>query len=145
MPTGTVRPPSQARDRALGGDRARDDQLAVLDLAADVLDLLGHPAAGLDDERALDGGLVGARADAGGVGPAAEQQPQPGDHHRLARTGLAGDHGEARRKLQDGLVDDAEPLDADLLDSGSHWPTPVTSEFTDHHVRSNAWHDPTHL
>src|SRR5690606_20780668 len=70
-----------------------------------------------------------ARPEARGVGPAAEQQPETGDDHRLARAGLTGDHVEARRKLQHGFVDDTEPLDADLLDPWSHCPLPSLAKL----------------
>ena len=40
---------------------------------------------------ALDPGLLGARSDRAGVGPAAEQQAERGDDHGLAGAGLAGD------------------------------------------------------
>ncbi len=90
-------PAAQPRARAaLGGDRPRDDELAVLDGAADVLHLLGDAALGLDDQRALDRGALGARTDTRGVGPAAEQQAEPGHDHRLARARLARDDGETR-------------------------------------------------
>lgn len=82
---------------SLDGDGPRDDQLAVLDLAAHVLHLLCDPSHRVDDQCALDGGPLRAGTDPGGVGPPSEQQPQTGHHHGLARARLARDHGESRR------------------------------------------------
>ncbi len=48
------------------------------------------------DEAALDPGLVGPGAHQRGVGPAADQQLDGVDHHRLAGAGLAGHGGHAR-------------------------------------------------
>ena len=45
-----------------------------------------------------------------------EQQTQPRDDHRLAGAGLAGDDVEARAQLEDGVVDDPDALDPDLLE-----------------------------
>jgi hypothetical protein len=56
----------------------------------------------------------------GRLGPPAAEQRQPGDHHRLAGTGLPGQHGEARVELQRGVVDHAETLDPHL---GQHGPS----------------------
>ncbi len=48
----------------------------------------------VDPHPPLDAGTGLARADRAGVGSAAEQQAEPGHHHGLASTGLAGDHGQ---------------------------------------------------
>ncbi len=85
---------------ALGADRAAQQQRAalVVQVAAGLLDLPGHRAVRVDAQPALDRRPVGAGPDPGRVGPAAEQQAQAGDDHRLARAGLAGDHVEAGRR-----------------------------------------------
>ena len=51
----------------------------------------------------------------GRVGAAAEQQQQPGDDHRLAGTGLAGDDGQAGPEREHGVVDDAQAPDPQLF------------------------------
>ena len=50
-----------------------------------------------------------------GVGPAAEEQAEAGHHHRLARTGLAGDDVHAAGQRQRGVLDDAQSGDAQLF------------------------------
>src|SRR5205823_4809157 len=61
-------------------------------------------------------GLLGARPHPGRVGPAAEEQQQAGDDHRLAGSGLAGHDRQARTQRQDRLLDDAEPADPQLVE-----------------------------
>ena len=58
---------------------------------------------------------AGLGADPPGVGPAAEEQAEAGDHHRLARTGLAGDDVHAAGQRQRGVLDDAQSGDAQLF------------------------------
>ena len=77
---------------------------------------------GREVEDALDDGTVGAGAHERAVGPAAEEQPERGDDHRLAGAGLAGEHREPAVERQHGLVDDPEVADADLLDHGAASP-----------------------
>ena len=52
--------------------------------------------AGVELEDRLRGGALGAAADGAGVGPGTQQEPDGGDHHGLAGTGLAGHHAQAR-------------------------------------------------
>ena len=92
------------RHRAAAGERARtplprhrpgQHQRAVLvEVAAGLLDLLRDLAAGVGAEPSLDRGALRPRPDPGRVGAAAEEQAEAGDHHRLARAGLAGERGE---------------------------------------------------
>ena len=78
-----------------------------------------HEVGIADLEHPLDVGLVGAGADDSGFCPAAEQQVERMGEHGLARSGLAGEHVEARREAQLGPLDQQEVLDAQL---GEHAP-----------------------
>ena len=66
------------------------------------------------DEATLDPRFVGAVAHERRIGPAAAQQVERVDDERLARAGLAGDHGHARAERQQQVGDDPEVLDAQL-------------------------------
>ena len=100
---------------AVGRHRAHEDE-PVGDVGAG----LGRTSEGGvalgEVEHALDDGTVGAGAHEPGVAAPTEQQAQPGDDHRLAGAGLAGEHREPAVERQGGVVDDAEVPDADLLD-----------------------------
>ncbi len=118
-PTGVAAPPTYARERPA--------ELTVRRSTSPVPSSRSPPAATTRWTAGEDGGsssrpstlsLVRARTDPGGIGPSAEQQQQAGDHHRLARARLAGDHGEPRAEGQHGLVDDPEPADVQLLEHG---------------------------
>ena len=112
-------PPAHVRPRpALGGHGAAEQHGAVVvDLAAGLLD------AGLDHRRrrpgqpqpALHDRPSGVGPDPTAVGPAAEEQAEAGDHHRLTGAGLARDHGEAGPEGKGGVGDDAETGDAELV------------------------------
>ena len=125
MATGTPRPPRCARPRPFALTAATDDQhaLAVGQGVEVGTGLLGARSDGdpstVDHEASLDPGGRLTRADRARVGPAAEQQAEPGDHHRLARARLAGDDGQAGAELEDRLADHAEAGDAHLLDHGA--------------------------
>ena len=64
------------------------------------------------DEAALHTRLVGAVAHQGRVGTATAQEIERVDDQRLARAGLAGDHGHAVADHQLEVGDDPEVLDA---------------------------------
>ena len=81
-----IRPSTQARDRALAGHRPGQD-----------VDLVAPPSDGRD-EPPLDQGLVGPGPHHRRVGPAPEQQAEGPDQQRLARPGLPGQGGHARRR-----------------------------------------------
>ena len=101
---------------ALGRYRPGQHQRAVLvEFAAGLLDLPGDLAGRLGAEPALHGGALLAGPDPRRVRAAAEQQAEPGHHHRLARAGLAGQRGETGRQLEQRVVDDPEPGDAHFL------------------------------
>jgi hypothetical protein len=123
-------PAADVRPRpAVGAEVPGDDQGSVLvEPAAGGLDQGGErlPRAGLAPGRtgpAVDAGRA-ADLDRGpltpgphlaGLTPSATDEPQRGDHHRLARAGLSGHHGEARVRLDHGLVDHPEVHNAQLL------------------------------
>ena len=84
-----ARPRSRAgRRRSRACARSRERPRASTDLVVAV------------DEAAFDARFVGAVADERRVGPAAAQQIERVDDQRLARAGLAGDHGHARAERQ---------------------------------------------
>jgi hypothetical protein len=55
-----------------------------------------------------------AGTDRARVGPPPEQQGEGVDDHGLAGAGLAGEHVEAGRDLEVGIIDDPEVADAKL-------------------------------
>lgn len=124
---GRHRAPTQVRPRASVGDhRAAGDEAAVL--------VGARPGLGgeLDGggtrrrmEPALDHGAGGTAAHPGDVGTTTTEQVQPGDHHRLARPGLPGDHGEPGVQVERGLVDHTEALDAHLGEHTAHPSVPA--------------------
>ena len=65
-----------------------------------------------------------SRTGPGRVGPAAEEQAEPGHDHRLAGAGLAGHHGQARAELERDVLDDAEAADTDLVTARRKLTTP---------------------
>ena len=114
---GRERPPTCARDAPVGTDRAREQQRALVELAAGVerphRPRGGRPAS---SRRPSTTASAATGADPAGVGAAAEQQGQALHDHRLAGAGLAGDHRQARGELEHGLIDHTEALDAHLLE-----------------------------
>ena len=84
----------------LAGDVAGDDHSVVLHLAAEPLDGVGERGEAARVDHALNAGGPRATADRAAVSAAAEQQPQRGHDHGLARTCLTGDHGESRSELE---------------------------------------------
>ena len=54
----------------------------------------------IDDETALHHGFRRAEPYPSRVGARTAEQVQAGDHHRLARTGLAGEHGQTVVELR---------------------------------------------
>ena len=99
----------------LGADRAAEHDPVVLDLSPDLVDLGRHLRQPLEPYGPLDPGRPRPGADRAAVGPAAQEQPEGGDDHGLAGTGLTGDDGQPRPQLQRRGVDHPELLDADLL------------------------------
>ncbi len=63
------------------------------------------------DESALDPGFRRAVPDHRGIGSTADEEFDRLDEHRLARTRLTGQRGEARLEHQVELLDDPEVLD----------------------------------
>ena len=101
---------------AFGGDLPGDEETAVLDIAAQLLDhgaQLG--AGGLEVDQALDAGRLRTGAHGTGVGPSTEQEAERRDDHGLARSGLTGDHGQARRYVEHRLLDHPKRGDPQLL------------------------------
>jgi hypothetical protein len=108
--------PAHVRPRPpLGGHRAAEQHRTVLVRLRPGVE---HPRLHRRGRRAgqpqppLDHCPARLRAHPPRVGAPAEEQPQPGDDHRLARAGLAGDHVHPVGKRQRGVLDDAEPGDA---------------------------------
>ena len=99
----------------LGRDVAGQHDLVVLDLAPGLLHGVAEAGQRPRRDDPLDPRLPGAGAHGAGVGAAAEQQPEGGDDHRLAGTGLTGDHGQPGAELERRGVDDAERADPQLL------------------------------
>src|SRR5690606_24067542 len=107
---------------ALTGDGAGDDEgvgRVTVELGAGVEGTAGDGAVGIDPDPALDDRTacaVAVDADETGVGATAQQQGQTCHDHRLPCPGLSGDDGQSRVELQDGFLDDAEPLETHLLE-----------------------------
>jgi hypothetical protein len=114
---------------ALGGELARDDELAPgavterVDVSPGIAHALGHGAVGRDDPAPLDDRPLAALPHGTGVGARAEQQPERGDDHGLARARLAGDGREAGPERQRGVADHPEVADGDLLNHGRRAPS----------------------
>ena len=100
---------------ALGRHVAGQHDQVVLDLAADLLDGVGEPGQSVDTHDALDPGGLRAGPHRAGVGATAQQQPERGHDHGLARSGLTGDHRQARAEPERGRLDHPERGDPDLL------------------------------
>ena len=118
MATGMLRPPTWARDRpSIVTVRLSSTDAVVVHLGAGVGDPRLHRVGQRpgQPQPALDHRAARVGAHPAGVGPAAEQQPQAGHHHGLARAGLTGDDVHARRQPQRRVVDDAEPGDPQFL------------------------------
>ncbi len=111
---GADRPPTCARERPSAVTGAHQNQ-AILGVGPRLDGALRGRVPGRDLDHALDDCGTRASADQAGVGTRAEQQAEPGDDHGLARAGLTGDDVQAGVQLQDGVIDDPEVLDADLL------------------------------
>ena len=103
---------------ALGGDRTAHEELAVLEFGARLARAARRRCVRRHDYPPLHHGGLGARAYERRVGAPAEQQPEAGDDHGLARSGLTGHRGEAGGELDDGVVDHAQGPDPHLLQHG---------------------------
>ena len=117
-PTGTDRPPRWARERP-SAETVRLISSAPSSSSAPASSArtaAGAPAGTRDPP--LDDRRLGADPHQRGVGAPAEQQPQAGDDHGLARAGLTGHRGEAGRQLDDRVVDDPERPYPHLLQHG---------------------------
>jgi len=100
---------------ALDRDRAGHQQVAVLVHLGAGVDRAGeHRRVGRQPQPPVHHRPTGAGPHSGRVGPAAEEQVEPGHDHRLAGTGLAGHHRQAGAELQRDVLDDAEAADTDL-------------------------------
>ncbi len=113
---------------ALCGDRAAEDELCaavtgLVEITAGVAHPLGDHACRRHDPVPFDDGLPAAGTNDAAVGSLAQQEPEGGDHHGLAGTGLAGEHGETGPDRQPRLADHAEVADEDLLDHRGLTPT----------------------
>ncbi len=110
-------PPDVRAAAAGGGDRPGGEQFAFI-VSGRVQVGAGVPcpgrgrAVGPDQKRAFHHGPPGPLPHQVGVGSGSQQKPERGDHHRLARTGLAGEHVEAASELQIGLGDHPEITNA---------------------------------
>ena len=113
----------------LGRDRPAEQQLAALDVAAGLGDALGDRAVVGHEPSTLDPCLLRTRPHGAGVGARAEQQPQGGHDHRLARAGLTRDGREAGTERQGGLGDHSEVADAELLNQRSPQSTQPSINF----------------
>jgi hypothetical protein len=101
---------------ALGRHGAGHEQGPLVELGAGLARPRRRRGVLAHQPSAVDLGACRAAAHGTGVGLRTEQQPQPGEHHRLARPGLAGDDREPRVQRQRGLVDDPEATQPHLLD-----------------------------
>ena len=108
----------------VAADRSRGDHTAVFVAIGaggvqNLIDLGGHPVTEVAGaEPALDHGAGRPGPNPGRVGPCAAEQMQSGHHHRLARAGLAGQHGQPAVEFGGRRADRAQRLDADL---GEHY------------------------
>lgn len=97
----------------LGAHLAPDDDPAVFGLHSQVLEpALGRPRESL--EGALDHRARGTRPHRGAVAPAAKQQAEGVDQHRLAGTGLAGEDVQAGTKGEGDVRDGGDVADAEF-------------------------------
>ena len=108
-----------------GGHRSSEEHDAVepvrLRFRAGLLesgDQLIGPLAG-DAPGGVDVGSLGARADGPRIRLLAPDQRQAGEHHRLARAGLPGEHCQAGSEGHHRVIDHAQRADAQLLDHAS--------------------------
>ena len=99
-----------------GGDRTRGQEEVVVKITPGLDDTGGDTRVRVNQERALDQAALGTGAHDGGLGPLPQQQPERGEHHRLAGAGLTGQGGQAAAEGKIGLLDDTEVLDVQRLD-----------------------------
>jgi hypothetical protein len=110
-----VTPSEVGTSPALGGDRPRDDEhVAVVELGPGLHGAERDGPLRVDGETPFDLCRALALPDGAGVRATTQQEPQTGDDHRLARTGLARDDRQPRAELQDGVRDDPQPPQAHL-------------------------------
>jgi hypothetical protein len=102
--------PAASLDQHLTGDH----DLAVLVVDAGAGQGGGHLAVVAGAQAAFDQRGRPAGPDRARVGPPPEQQGEGVDDHGLAGAGLAGEHVEAGRDLEAGIIDDPEVADAKL-------------------------------
>ncbi len=94
---------------AVAGQTAHHEHLAVLLLGAEIVHRVRELPVPGERESAVDGaGAAGAAS----VQATAQQHGQAGDDHGLAGSGLAGQGGESRPELEQGIVDHADVADA---------------------------------
>ena len=99
---------------ALDQDLAGDHDLAVLVLHPGGRQSGGDLEVVAGAQAAFDQRGGPASPDRTRVGPPPEQQGEGVDDHGLAGAGLAGEHVEAGRDLEAGIIDDPEVTDAKL-------------------------------
>ncbi len=112
-------PAQMGAGTSLGGNGTADQQGPVVQLGPGLLGAYDRGGARGDGDPPLHDRLPGPDPHERRVRPPAEQQPQAGDHHGLARTRLTGDGGEPRRQLDDRVVDDPERPYPHLLQHGT--------------------------
>ncbi len=78
----------------LGGERAADQERALVEFGARLHGPYGRGRAVRHDDPSLHHRGLGPDPHQGGVGASAEQQAEAGDDHGLAGAGLAGHRGE---------------------------------------------------
>ncbi len=108
QPDGHGAPAEVGPGAPLGRDGTADEQDPLVQLGPGLLGAHGGGRARGHADPPLDHGRGRADPYERRVGPSAEQQPQTGHDHGLARTGLTGHRGEAGRQLDHSVVDDPE-------------------------------------
>jgi hypothetical protein len=89
----------------------------------EVVVAVGEPVPGGHRRRvhpAFHDGGAGTRADLVRVCTATQQQIEGRDHHRLAGTGLPGEHVQAGPEMQRDRVDDTDVTDSELFEGWQH-------------------------
>ena len=99
----------------IGADRAAHQQRVVVEVGARLDRPLQRRVVRGQHQPTFHCGAVTARPHPAGVGATTEQQGQSLHDHRLAGAGLTGDHRQPRGELENGLLDDAEAPDPQLL------------------------------
>ena len=121
---GTWAPPTYARDRP-AAVRCRATISSSSSSSPPACSTRSTQRGVVDPEPTLHPGSLGPAAYGLRVGPAAEQQSEPGDDHGLAGPGLAGDHRQPGVQRQRRFADHPEIGDPQLVD---HLPGPAAGQ-----------------